>query len=210
MYRSPGFGDGETSWSGQVVLGSFPLKVRVVDMNGDPVPATLAIEGRGPGGTPSLHDTNVATGQDGEVRFTRFVEGVFQVSVRLGNFLTLRKSVRIPTEDSLLFRLPPTGRLIVQTAGEKGRPVSGYRVHVLAWKGEHEAPEDPRAFAENSWSLSHMTDLQGRAVFTRVPSAPITVSVRRSGWHPKPKRIEPQRIRLETGQTETLAFTVPR
>ncbi len=210
MYRFPGLGNGETSWSGQVVLGSFPLRVRVVDADGHPVRATLALEGKGPGDKPSLHAYNVATGQDGEVRFERFVEGVFEVSARVENFLTLRRSVRVPAEDSLLFRLPPTGRLIVRTVDEKGRPASGYRVNVRAWKGNREPPADPRAFAENAWILSHMTDLQGRAVFTNVPTGHIAVYVGKTGWNPKPKLIQPKRIRLGTGHTETLTFTVER
>jgi hypothetical protein len=203
-FSFPAIADGETATSGQAVLGSFPLTVRVVDADGKPAPAMLALQG------PSLNAHEVATGRDGEARFTRFIEGVFRVTARAENFLTLEETVRVPDEDSLLFRLPPMGRLDVRTVDAEGRAVSGYGVSVFTWKGDSEPPADFGKFTANAWTLSHTTDRDGRAVLEKVPAGTVYVSVARRGWHPKPKRIEPQRVRLEMGETATLNFTIDR
>jgi hypothetical protein len=217
MFVFPGMSVEQKEWTGEVRLGRHSVTIQTVDAEGSPLPAKLWL---GPVGFPSVppyvrvSSPNVSTGPRGEVTFSRFLEGEYQLGVTLEGGLGLSRTFRVPLGDPIVVAAPPTGRLEVKATDQADKPVAGVMVIAHVWKGGGEAPDDLDRFRNEAWHVQAATDTKGRATLQRVPVGEVLLerSMRaRFGFSgPDGLELDPLRFHLEAGQTKDIPVSVRR
>lgn len=193
---------GQTSWTGDVRLGSERVELSLTDPEGRPCAGLVELAGGDANHFPG--GSWIPIPATGRVTLRHLDPGTYVATPKLADALGQARTFEVPRDRTVELTSIDSVEIAIEVADANGRPAARVRVDVLRWNGDGPPPSDRNELWQNSVVVSTSTDLQGRAS-ARVP--PGDVKVFASGWYVGDPAGEAQLV-VRRGDRPTARITI--